>query len=364
VKRVYGAFVFTGVANTMLGPLMPGFQARWHLADAQAGLLFSALFAASVCLAAMAAILGRLFGYRRVLGLGMALMAVGVLGCATSSWHLALVSVGVVGCGLGMVVPASNLETAANSPGRSAQAVLWLNLCWSIGAVAAPLLVAELKGAFLPALAAGLLLMAPVMAWGGAGERPGALTGKHTEGRPPHVVFALMLFLYVGCEVSISGWVSSYAARGAGTANLWAVLPSVFWFAILLGRMAAPAILRRMRPDTLAPAGLVCGLAGATLLIAGSGPWAMLVGSALSGLGLSPVFPVVVAQYADRAAGAISGLVFASASLGGAAIPALTGWFSTISGSLRAGLSSVLVLLAVLIGMQVRVRGSGSGIRD
>jgi fucose permease len=165
-----------------------------------------------------------------------------------------------------------------------------------------------------------------------------------------------MLFLYVGCEVSISGWVSSYAARGVGTGHLWAVLPSVFWFAILFGRMAAPAVLRRIAPGVLAPAGLACGFAGATLLVAGTGPQAMLAASALSGLGFAPVFPVVVAQYTDRSAGAVSGLVFASASLGGAAIPALTGWFSTMSGSLRAGLACVIAFLAVLIWMQIKIR--------
>jgi fucose permease len=361
VKRIYGAFVITGVANTMLGPLMPGFETRWHLDDARAGLLFSALFAASVAWAAMAAILGRLLGYRRVIGLGYALMAAGVLGCMADSFPLAVVGVAVVGCGLGMVVPASNLESAAHAPGGSARAVLWLNFWWSIGAVGAPLLVAQLKGEFLPVLAATLALMAPVVAWGGAGGRPAQAGAAKTTARPPHFAFGLMLFLYVGCEVSISGWISSYASRGAGAGELWAVLPSVFWFAILLGRFAAPAVLRHIRTDTLAPAALVCGFAGALLLVAGSGPQAMLAASALSGLGFAPVFPVVVAQYTERSAGAISGLVFAAASMGGAAIPALAGWLSTASGSLRAGLSSVLVLLVALIWMQMRVRKQGSG---
>jgi fucose permease len=333
---------------------MPGFIARWHLDDARAGLMFTALFAASVCLAAGAAVLGRLFGYRRTIAMGLVVMAAGVLGCATSSWPLAVLSVAVVGCGLGMVVPASNLQAAASAPGESAQALLWLNFSWSIGAVAAPMLVEQLRGAFLPVLAAGLLLMAPVMAWGGAGGRPARAPGAAASARLPHFVFALMLFLYVGCEVSISGWISAYASRSVGTGQLWAVLPSVFWFAILLGRFAGPAVLRRVGPGVLAPAGLACGFAGAALLVGGSGPEAMLAASALSGFGFAPVFPVVVAQYTERSGGAVSGLVFASASLGGAAIPALAGSISAVSGSLRAGLSSVLVLLAVLIWMQLR----------
>jgi len=36
----------------MLGPLMPGFEARWHLKDSEGGLLFVAQFIASVMTAA------------------------------------------------------------------------------------------------------------------------------------------------------------------------------------------------------------------------------------------------------------------------------------------------------------------------
>jgi fucose permease len=355
VKRIYASFVFTGVANTMLGPLMPGFEARWHLDDAQAGLLFAALFAASVCLASMAAFIARRIGYRRMIVLGMALMGAGILGCMTGSWHLALVSIAVVGCGLGMAVPATNLEIAANAPGASARALVSVNLAWSIGAVAAPLLIAQLGAAFPLVVGSGMILMALVLLPGGAGHRPVRVEHAKSSRRPSHLAFATMLFLYVGCEVSITGWISSYASRGATTGQLWAILPSVFWFAMLLGRIASPPVLRRVSADALAPAGLACGFAGAILLVAGSGPQAMLAASALAGFGFAPVFPIVVAQYADRAAGSVSGLVFASASLGGAAIPSLIGWLSTITGSLRAGLSSVFVFLAVLIWMQLRI---------
>jgi FHS family glucose/mannose:H+ symporter-like MFS transporter len=350
VKVIYLAAILTGVATTMLGPLMPGFEARWNLDDAQGGLLFVAQFIASVAAATSVGVLAKRLGYWGVIAAGLAVAAAGVAGCAAHSWTLATISVAVYGCGLGVVVPAANLGVAAAAKGDSARPVLWLNLFWSIGAVTAPILVALLKSAFLPSLAAGFLAMGLWVALGGAGHRPTRMEGGAHSGGLPHFVFALMLFLYVGSEASIAGWVSSFATRSIDTQRLWAVLPSVFWGAILAGRLIAPAILHRIKPAALAPWSLACAFGGALLLLAGSGPAAMLAGSAISGLGLSPIFPVVVASYADRmGGGSLSGLVFAAAGLGGATIPPLVGLVSTASGSLRMGLATVLALMAAML---------------
>jgi fucose permease len=136
------------------------------------------------------------------------------------------------------------------------------------------------------------------------------------------------------------------------------VLPSVFWGSILLGRLVAPAILHRVKPEMLAPCGLGCAFGGASVLLAGNGPVALLAGSAITGFGLAPIFPVVVAAYADRTGGgSLSGLIFCAASLGGAVIPPLVGLVSTASGSLRVGLATVLALIATMLCLQLRLRG-------
>ena len=102
----------------MLGPLMPGFEARWHLDDSQGGLLFVAQFIASVAAAAAVGVLAKQFGYWRLVACGLAVAALGVAGCASGSWTVAVLSVAVYGCGLGVVVPAANLGVAAASRGR------------------------------------------------------------------------------------------------------------------------------------------------------------------------------------------------------------------------------------------------------
>lgn len=334
----------------MLGPLLPGFEARWRLDDAHGGVLFIAQFAASFAAASSVGMIAARIGYWRLIAAGLVVTALGVAGCATSSWAATVAAVGAYGIGLGVIIPAANLGVSAAVRGDSARHVLWLNLFWSIGAVAAPVLVATLKAAFLPALAASFGVMALLVALAGPGYRPSIPANGGDSTGLPHLLVALMLFLYVGSESSIAGWVSSYATRSPGAEHFWAVLPSVFWGALLTGRLIAPTVVHRVRPAVLAPWSLALGLAGAVLLLAARGPLTMLGGTAITGLGFAPIFPVVVASYADRTGGgALSGIVFCSAALGGAAVPPLVGLLSTATGSLRAGLALILAFVIAMI---------------
>jgi fucose permease len=47
VALLHSGFILTGVANTMVGPLLPLLSSRWHLNDVQAGNLFVAQFLGS-----------------------------------------------------------------------------------------------------------------------------------------------------------------------------------------------------------------------------------------------------------------------------------------------------------------------------
>jgi fucose permease len=352
LKRIYLAFVLTGVATTMLGPLIPAFESRWQLDDARAGILFAAEFLASVALAAAAPALGRAMGFRRAIALGLAVVACGVACCQTGSFAGAVAAVGLYGCGLGIVVTGSNLAIAASTEGGSAGRLLWLNMCWSIGAVAAPWLVAGLRDAFLPVAALAFAAFATVVGVSGANPRFGPAHQAKATGIP-HWRFAAVLFLYVGVETAVSGWVSAYATRGAAH-QLWAVLPSAFWFAVLGGRALSPGLLHRLPPRVLVPVGLAVAFGGGVVLLASTSPAALLAGTAVAGLGCAPIYPIVVAEYADRSEGAVSGLVFSAAGFGGAAIPPLVGAVSTATGSLRIGLAAAVILIPAILFLHPR----------
>jgi fucose permease len=325
---------------------MPALQARWHISDSRAGLLFTAQFLASVGSAAVVSPLARRYGYARLIRFGLLMVAAGVAGCAACPWPLALPLVAVYGAGLGLIIPAGNLA----APG--ARAVMALNLCWCVGAVAAPVLVALLPVSFLWFQS----LLAVILS--GAGPWPALEIPDSTPQAmgPRHALTALLLFLYVGAENSIGGWVAMLTLRGGGAQKLWAVLPSAFWAGMLAGRVIAPALLSAIRSQVIVVAGMLTAFGAATYLIAAhASNWSVAAG-ALSGLGLAPVFPLVVARYAETlAAGSASGLVFSAAGLGGAALPALVGYLSQSTGSLRVGMSAVLLTLAAMLCLQFQL---------
>jgi fucose permease len=356
MKRSFAAMALSGIATTMLGPLLPGLTARGGWTDAQSGVLFFAQFAASVVLAAAAGPLAVRCGYRPLIAVGLLMIAVACAGCAIAPPAMLALCVSLNGCGLGLLIPAANWTAAQMNPGKSAASVMWMNLSWSVGSVVAPLAIQALGAGFLWTLGGAALLMAPVLAMGAPPPAPVQRTAPPSGIRSLTVIAAALLFLYSGSESALGGWLSTYARRMPGAEGLWAVLPSIFWSGILFGRTAAPAVLTRITTRRLVVTSMMGAFAAVLLLVLGKGAAPILGAAALAGVSMAPIFPLVVAQYADRTGGgAASGLVFAASGLGGAAIPPLVGIVGDASGSLRTGVAVLLAWIAGMIALEQRL---------
>jgi fucose permease len=133
----------------------------------------------------------------------------------------------------------------------------------------------------------------------------------------------------------------------------------LFWAGLLAGRAIAPIILRRIPERTLLTTGLVlsCGFNGALLRATTFRDAAICV--AATGLGLSSIYPVVlswmVGHYGKEAKHSGS-MMFALACVGGATMPALVGFTSTHTGSLRAGLLVPFVACVAMLGLSSQIR--------
>jgi fucose permease len=349
------AFVLTGVATTILGSMTPLLQARWRIGDAEAGLLFTAQFFTSTWGAAAVAPLARRFGYAMVVVAGLALTALGMAGCALASWPLGLLSVACYGLGLGFALPAGNLALAGGEAG--ARAVVWLNWSWCVGAVAAPALTAWCGMETWWIGAAGLSVCAVLLALHPS-PRPSTLPPRNgRQISQAAIMTGAFLFIYVATEQAVSGWVASLALRDQTTAQFWAAAPFIFWAGVLTGRAITPALLKKRSSVSVVFAGLALAATGAFVLILAHSPTLELTGGAICGIGLAPIYPLVVAQYAtgeDSVRGP-SGIVFAAGGLGGAVGPLATGYVSQTSGSLRTGLAIALPAIAAMAWLQGRI---------
>jgi FHS family glucose/mannose:H+ symporter-like MFS transporter len=357
----------TGVGTVLLGCILPRLSVQWHLRDKDAGLLLLVQFAT----AASGALLVRR-NLWKALASGYALIAVGAIAIFLLQQR-SLPAFALYGLGLGLAMTANNMLAGRRDPQRMGAALAVANFSWSAGSVACPLLAAQFlrhaTGGAAFALVGLLALpftLLPLLAdrnelnaTTGLGPAPTGIREATTI-----LYFALLAFLYVGIEASVGNWMSTYATRTIAWTFAGSTLAvAFFWAALLLGRAITPAMLTWLPERRLYRASVIATIAGVSLLLAAHSPLTLLLGAALTGLALAPVFPLILALFLAEIGGSRNaGWVFAVAGLGGAVLSWLTGIISTGTGSLRIGLlvpGAAALLMLVMISRRRANRISG-----
>ena len=338
----------------------------WGLADPDAGLLFTLQFAGSIAGAALSSpIMGKL-GRRPTLLAGIAIMATGVAALGAGTASIGRLAVCWLGLGLGLTIPTANLLVAESSPDSRAAALSLLNFSWGIGAVAGPPAIALSRRIddahlFLYALGAALLVSAAILAAvpvppveSSTDDARQRLTGSVVWRKV--LRFGAFLFLYVGTETSVSGWMAVYAQRADLLSGAVAIaLPSAFWGTLLAGRALGPWVLKLRSETAVLRAGLAAATVGVVGLLAAGSAVSLTATVIAAGFGFSLVFPVAFAIFTrdmGAAAAPATGPVFVFAALGGATLPWLVGLVSARTGSLAAGLVVPLAGCAVMLMMR------------
>jgi fucose permease len=274
---------------------------------------------------------------------------------------LALTAYAVIGLGTGLSVTATNLAAASGADSREgdrARRLSLVNLWWGIGAVGCPWLVAAavragdlrvLLAAMAAATAAMFLALAPLLR--GPGEPVLRVRRPGRSQLPVLMVFSAMLFLYVGVENTVGGWIAAYGHRfGAMTLARASLLVSVFWLALLLGRLLGTAALRAIPERGVLLPSVLLGLVAVAVLIQPCSSAEMVAAAVGAGLGLGPVFPITVSRLLARIADQRhTGWAFATCSGGGAVLPWLTGLVSTRTESLRTGFAVPAAAMALIL---------------
>jgi MFS transporter, FHS family, glucose/mannose:H+ symporter len=379
----YSSFLLIGVLNTFLGPVLPVLSSRWQLNDSQAGSLFFAQFTGALIGSAASGWLIRRLSMTPLLFAGYGLLSVSVAFLGISEWVGGIFAIFAIGIGLGFTIPATNLMIAESNPERPAGALNLLNLVWGIGALLCPSLISFFSrhGQF-PGLLFGISLLLAITAFGFArGLSISSQNDRHTESgdasamrswiSPYALLTGLFIFIYVGIETSVGGWLASYTQRlGSSAQQFWAITPSLFWTGLLLGRALAPAALRIVSDRGLVLAGLIVAVCGLSLILISWELAALSAGAFITGLGLAPVFPTTFAiftGYFGTFARNMAGVLFMLASLGAAIVPWVVGVTSKHYGELRIGLGVPLFGALLLVALQIAIifilkrRKSGEG---
>jgi FHS family glucose/mannose:H+ symporter-like MFS transporter len=363
VPLLHSIALLNGLGTMLLGPILPLVAARWHLADAQSGLLLTSQF----CGAFLGGV-STSYRLRRgtLEGLIAATMGLYLFAFAPG---LAMACCGLVvgGFGIGRAITTVNLIAGNRSATQRGAALSRINVSWSVGALLSPLLAAWLTPHFaLSRLLAGfatLYLLGAV--WllqqsrlQAAEINPQASSSNAASVPFPATIFFYffaLLFIYGGLETCLSAWLTTFALRyGRDSLVLSEYTMVLLLSGLTVGRALAAWLLLRMRDRTLVRIALALSAVLAATLATAHKTSVIAGFAVLLGITLAPVFPGTFAMLlAHRPPARKAGIVLAASGLGAAALPALMGIVSTHAGSLQLALAIPVAAAVLMLGLSV-----------
>ena len=337
----YCIFAACGLGVVLPGTLLPQLLVRWALNDQQAGILFFLFFIGS----SGGAVLAR-GPLSRLIALGCAAICAGNFALGISAGVWSFVAITVLGLGLGLTMTSvSLLQSRRHAETRIAE-MSRLNLIWAVGACLAPSIL--LRGSthwplqsILNAIACCFAFFCILAVFFIPDAKmpvplPGTPSSQTKHSAVPLLLLAIVP-LATGVESSAGGWLAAYSER-SGLLLLGTVSTvSCFWLGLLLSRFvqsyrsvagASKNIVLRIGPWVAAVALL--------LIIFQHQGLTMAVGAFGLGLGIGPIYPLVLSLLLDK--GEASNSAFLAGGVGASTLPLLTGVVSGYVGSLSAGL--------------------------
>jgi len=355
-----------GIVLTTLGAVLPSVIERFGIDTAAAGSLFLLLtFGILVGSLVFGPIVDR-NGYKGMLLLAIGLIVVGLEGIAFAPSMASLrVAVALIGFGGGIINGGTSALVADISSEERTSGLSLLGVFFGVGAVGVPFALGSLLGTFSYSTiiaAVGALVVIPLgltaLTTFPAPKQPQGFPLVAAQGLlrdPALLLMGLMLFLASGMEITVGGWTATFFKDELQIPDRRAlVYLSLYWFGMMLGRLALSSAVRRVAPARVLLGCLSIAFAGALLLILTRSASLAAVGVFLLGCGFAASFPVVLGFVGDRYAqlsGTAFSIVIVIALTGGMILPYTTGVLGASYG-LRGSFLIVpvaLILLALLV---------------
>ncbi len=367
----YVAFVSLGLPAGLLGVAWPTLRSEFVLPLDAIGLMFISNTAGYLLSSMFIARLINRFGIGQLLIFSSLATAVSLLGTPLApAWLLIILLSAIGGFGSGVMDAGLNTYLAAEYNEGQMQ---WLHASFGVGATLSPLIVtlslsttSSWRGGYL-FVGAVMVIMAIAFAltqsaWKRSKRVAGQAQSDSEHGlmdyrtplretllRPVTWIGIVMFLLYCGAEFTLGSWTYTLFTEGRGIdpqlAGLWA---GGFWGTFTIGRMLAGVFAHRVKLNTLMLGAMSTALVGAALFWWNPHPWVSVGGVFLTGFAIAPIFASLISSTSQRvgarhAANTI-GIQVASAVLGGAVLPSVTGYLAQ-----RVSLEAVPVMLFIAL---------------
>jgi len=347
-----GILVF-GIILAILGTAfgLPAMRARVQVTLAQQGtlflLLYLGIFLASLVVGPLIDHLGNkanLLASSLIVAMAMVFFA-GAHSFGTASAAAILLGLGGGGLNTCTNVLVSDLYAAQRGPMLNL-----LGIFFGVGAISIPLTASSIEGRFtIPQLFLFCAVLAALCAtWYATLWFPPAKTKQAFSFRELLEVAkysgvplpAFILFIESGNEACIAGWTSTYVDITGYSPRIATMVLAMYWAALILSRVLAARILRRISKAQLVVSAAFLSLGGSIVLLLAQSLITFFSAAALIGLSYAPIFPTTLAIAGDRypeRAGTVFGILFSIALIGGMMFPWAVGQVSQGIG-VRAGM--------------------------
>jgi len=356
-----GLFTF-GIMTSFLGATLPEWSTRLAFDLERSGTLFSFLYLPQIPMVFLAGPLIDRFGKKPVLTTGFLFCAAALVGMAYAPSYAALGALLVVlGLGGSSAMAASNTLIPDLYPENPSSALNLANIFFGVGAIFFPwvvvLMTARLGLAATLWLIAVLVAAVAVVALFETFPRAGAAGGfdwreaRRVAVDPAVILLAWVLFFYSAMEISTAGWMRTYLEKDfQASPQASKIILTVFWVMLMVGRLAASQLVKKVRGPQLVLGASGGALAG--LLLLGLAPNVLVAtaGIVICGLSYAPVFPTTAgtaSTYFSRLFGTVFGILMTLALLSGAVVPPAIGYFAQRT-TVRTGMW-ILAVTAVLL---------------
>jgi fucose permease len=332
----YLGMVSIGAVGGSYGAALEVLRATFGVGDAQLGLLGTAQTVGGLIGNLSSTPLERVFTAGQRLCVGGSLFAFGAVCFALSAqFELAMLALFVMGLGMGLFQINFSKLYSRGFGTRSGAVMTVMSSAFAVGSIAGPVLAAALGSNYrvLPIAFGVLSALLAVML------RPAIETDSpiQSSSRQPARLsfttwlFGLMVFFYVLAEQGASFWGVTHLESLGVTPDAAALVMSLFWTALLIGRFAGAALSLRFPSRTV----MIGSAAGATLCLAASHVPALTSPAYLgAGLCFAAVFPTGLVWLArfNSSSQAIT-LYFVAGSVGAALGLPLIGWLKNFFGA-------------------------------
>lgn len=153
---------------------------------------------------------------------------------------------------------------------------------------------------------------------------------------PVAVLLSLLLFFQFGNEWAVAGWLPLFLIQRLGISPASSlVILGVYWLALLIGRVAAQAVLPHVSHARILVASVVAAMLGCLILTSTNNRFGAVTGVLFVGAGFAPIYPLVVERIGHRFPyfhpGFYNG-IFSLAFVGGMLAPCTLGYFASLWG--------------------------------